>query len=73
MEKFRDYPQQLMLTSSAREEVNKCDRSEFESLTNPALVTLAYCFVAIFPAVNLVYVIHINDLKSLKQKCQCFK
>ena len=62
-----------MLTSSAREEVNKCDRSEFESLTNPALVTLAYCLVAIFPAVNLVYVIHINDPKESKAEMSVFQ
>ena len=52
---------------------NNCDRSGFESLTNPALVTITYSIIEIYPAINLVYVIHIADLKSLKQKCQCFK
>ena len=52
---------------------NNCDRSGFESFTNPALVTITYSLCGIYPAVNLVYVIHIADLKSLKQKCHCFK
>ena len=52
---------------------NNCDRSGFESLTNPTLVTIGFILVGIYPAINLVYVIHSADLKSLKQKCQCFK
>ena len=52
---------------------NNCDRSGFESLSNPALVTIGYILVGIYPAINLVYVIHFADLKSLKQKFQCFK
>jgi len=47
----------------------ECDRSGFESFTNPALVTIGYILVGIYPAVNLVYVIHIADLKDLKQRC----
>lgn len=51
-----------------------CDRSGFESLTDPALQTIAFILVGIYPAINLVYVIHIADLKSLKQKiCSLFK
>ena len=52
---------------------NNCDRSGFERLTNPALVTIGFILVGIYPAINLVYVIHSADLKSLKQKCQCLK
>ena len=52
---------------------NSCDRSGFESLTNPTLVTIGFILIGIYPAINLVYVIHSADLKSLKQKCQCFK
>ena len=52
---------------------NNCDRSGFESFTNPALVTIGFILVGIYPAINLVYVIHSADLKSLKQKCQCLK
>ena len=48
-----------------------CDRSGFESLTDPALQTIAFILVGIYPAINLVYVIHIADLKSLKQKICC--
>jgi len=47
----------------------ECDRSGFESFTNPALVTIGYTLIGIYPAVNLVYVIHIADLKNLKQRC----
>ena len=72
---FVNSPVHLMLTFSVREGgiENKCDQSGFESLTNPALVTVGYSLIEIYPAVNLVYVIHIADLKSLKQKCHCFK
>ena len=52
---------------------SKCDRSGFERLTNPTLVTIAFILIGLYPAINLVYVIHSADLKSLKQKCQCFK
>ena len=52
---------------------NKCDRSGFESLTNPTLQTIAFILVGIYPAINLVYVIHIADLRNLKQKiCSLF-
>ena len=51
---------------------NKCDRSGFESLTNPALQTIAFILVGIYPAINLVYVIHIADLKNLKPKICSF-
>ena len=47
----------------------ECDRSGFESFTNPALVTVGHFLLGIYPAVNLVYVIHLADLKDLKQKC----
>jgi len=43
----------------------ECDRSGFESFRNPALVTIGNILVGIYPAVNLVYVIHIADLKDL--------
>ena len=45
----------------------ECDRSGFESFTNPALVTVGYVLVGIYPAVNLVYVIHLRDIKNLKE------
>ena len=47
----------------------ECDRSGFESYTNPGLFILSSILGYIYPAVNLVYVIHIADLKSLKQGC----
>jgi len=47
----------------------ECDRSGFESYTNPGLFILSSILGYIYPAVNLVYVIHIADLKNLKQRC----
>jgi len=48
----------------------ECDRSGFESYaTDPGLATVGFILLHIYPAVNLVYVIHIADLKNLKQRC----
>jgi len=48
----------------------ECDRSGFESyITDSGLMTVGSILVHIYPAVNLVYVIHIADLKNLKQRC----
>ena len=47
----------------------ECDRSGFESYINPGLAIVGFILVDIYPAVNLVYVIHIADLKNLKQRC----
>ena len=46
-----------------------CDRSGFERLTDPELATMGYFLVGVYPVVNLVYVIHIGDLRKwvLKQ------
>ena len=53
---------------------NNCHvyQRRFESLTNPALQTIAFILVGMYPAINLVYVIHIADLKNLKQKICSF-
>jgi len=47
----------------------ECDRSGFESYTNPGLLIVRTILLYIYPAVNLVYVIHMTDLKNLKQRC----
>ena len=47
-----------------------CSRSEFEKLTNASGITLSYTLLmAVFPAVNLVYVVNIRELKELWKKC----
>ena len=48
----------------------ECDRSGFESYTTDlGLMTVGSILLHIYPAVNHVYVIHIADLKNLKQRC----
>ena len=47
----------------------ECDRSGFENYISRGLAIVGFILVDIYPAVNLVYVIHIADLKNLKQTC----
>ena len=42
----------------------KCTRSEFEQLTNDALVTMAYSLFGLYSLITLVYVIRVSDLKK---------
>ena len=41
-----------------------CDRSEFEKLTHPELIGLSYVLLGLLPAVNLFFVINVNELKQ---------
>ena len=43
---------------------NPCNRASFEEQTHPALTTLAYVLLWIFPAVNLIFAINISELKE---------
>ena len=43
---------------------NPCSRSEFEKLSNPSITTLSYILLAIFPVINLVFVVNIQELKQ---------
>ena len=43
---------------------NPCNRAPFEEQTYPALTTLAYVLLWIFPAVNLIFAINISELKE---------
>jgi len=49
----------------------ECDRSGFESYTNPGLFILSSILGSIYPAVNLVYVIHIADLAKEPETEMC--
>lgn len=49
---------------------NPCSRSEFEELNNAALTTFSYILLGLFPIVNLVYAVNIQELKVY---CQCFR
>ena len=47
-----------------------CSRSGFEGLANPGLSTLAYILVALFPIVNLVYTLNIEEIKKCCRICK---
>lgn len=46
---------------------NPCSRSELEALNNPTLTTLSYVLLGLFPVVNLVYAVNIDELKVYLQ------
>ena len=47
-----------------------CSRSELERLMNPTGITLSFILaMALFPVVNLVYIVNIQELKELWRKC----
>ena len=43
---------------------NPCNRAPLEQQTNPALTTISYVLLWIFPAVNLIFAINISELKQ---------
>ena len=46
-----------------------CSRSELEKLTNPSGIILAYILLmALFPVMNLVFIVNIKELKELWRK-----
>ncbi len=45
-----------------------CSRSDFEELTYPAWTTMSYILLGMFPIVNLIYAVNIQELKDF---CQC--
>ena len=47
---------------------NPCSRSEIENRNHPSLEVLASLMVAIFPVVNLLYAVNIQELKELSRK-----
>ena len=54
---------------TGRDSSKPCNRSEFENMTNAAETTLSYILlIAIFPVVNLLYIVNIQELKELCRK-----
>ena len=47
-----------------------CSRLEFERLNNATLASFAYILLGLFPIVNLIYAVNIQELKVY---CRCFK
>ena len=45
---------------------NPCDelRASFRELANPVIATFSYVLLGIFPAVNLVFVVNLSELKQ---------
>ena len=41
-----------------------CDRNRFEELLHPELTAISFILLGLFPAVNLVFVINVNELKQ---------
>ena len=46
-----------------------CTR-DFEKYNLPVLTTLAYILLGVFPVVNLIYAVNIQELKALCTKCK---
>ena len=47
-----------------------CNLDELKTLANPAGTTLAYILLmGFFPAVNMVYIVNIEELKEMWKKC----
>ena len=44
-----------------------CDRSGFERLTNPPMITIAYSLLALYPVITLIYVLRIKRKRRIKQ------
>ena len=54
---------------SGRDSSKPCNRSEFENMTNASGITLSYILLlAVFPVVNLVYIVNIQELKEIWRK-----
>ena len=47
---------------------NPCSRSEIENQNHPSLEVISHLMVAIFPLVNLLYAVNIQELKELSRK-----
>ena len=47
---------------------NPCSRSEIEDLRYPSLEILVNTFASLFPVVNLIYVVNIQELKEVWRK-----
>ena len=45
-----------------------CNKESITSLVNPITTTIAFVVIGLYPAVNLVFAIHIRELK---EKCSC--
>ena len=45
---------------------NPCNRTSFEEMTDPGLIAFAQIIYWIFPAVNLIFVVNISDLKQIR-------
>ena len=45
-----------------------CDRSHVEGLGNPAWTTMSYILLGIFPIVNLIYAVNVQELREY---CTC--
>ena len=44
---------------------NPCNRSDIEDLTYPSLEIMSNILQAMFPVVNMIYVVNIQELKNL--------
>ena len=45
-----------------------CDRMAFEQFSNPIPTALSFLLLGLYPVVNLIYVVHIQELKQKGKK-----
>lgn len=52
---------------------NPCDRSRYQELLNPELNCISYVLLGIFPVVNLVFAVNVEELKQWCGCTLCFR
>ena len=51
-----------------RDPDNMCSRDDIERLTHPFMTSISFIFIGLFPVVNLIYVVNIQETKDTLKK-----
>lgn len=65
---YREATNYFLCEQSGIPSNSNCSRSKLEGLVNPITTAVAFVLMGLYPAVSLVYVINIKDLKMLTTK-----
>ena len=58
----------LLCESTGTTNGKLCDRMAFEQLSNPVPTALSFLLLGLYPVVNLIYVVYIQELKQKGKK-----
>ena len=58
----------LLCESTGTTNGKLCDRMAFEQFSNPIPTALSFLLLGLYPVVNLIYVVHIQELKQKGKK-----